>query len=177
MDAQRRDLGRAIKRLRVALEAGDVQWFAKELEKTGSADLLTAIREQKLLLKSHPVDRGAVAAALRATAEHFLHEPEASQYVAYLHFVEVWECASLTARKRLSLVLGRLPKMGISQLLGTCGRRSCRCEWRAPHHPERVEPQLGRGRGTTCSRSPARVSGTSDLRLTISRPCACGGSK
>jgi hypothetical protein len=117
MDAQRRELGRAVKRLRAALEARAVQGFAEELQKVASEDLLAALREQKLLLKAHPADRSAVLAELRATAERILAGPEADNFLAYLHFVGIWDVVYARCAKRLSSVLHILPKMGIGQLL------------------------------------------------------------
>lgn len=118
MDARRREISRTIKRLRAALDVGDVQRFADDLQKTASADVLTAVREQKLLLKPHTADRSAVTAALTATAETVLCRAEADHYLAYLEFMAVWECAYRGTVERQSVVLSGMPRMAIGQLLG-----------------------------------------------------------
>lgn len=115
--AQRREIGRIVQRLRVAIGESDIRRFAEELHKEASADLLTAIREQKLILKARPTDRDAVAAVLRATVGRVLTEMDANYYRAYLDFIEVWSRSQFEVSSRLSLVLGLLPKTDTNELL------------------------------------------------------------
>ncbi len=118
MDAQRREINRTLKRLREALNVGDVRRFADELQSMASEDVLNAIREQKLLVKSHSADRSAIADAVRTAAETVLDRANADHYVAYLDFIELWQSIHRETAGRLSVVVGGLPKMAIGQLLG-----------------------------------------------------------
>jgi len=118
MDAQRREIKRTLKRLRTALNVGDVRCFAHELQSMASKDVLNAIREQKLLVKPHSADRSAIAGIVRTAAETVLHRANVDHYLAYLDFVELWQDVHQETVGRLSVAIGGLPKMGIAQLLG-----------------------------------------------------------
>jgi hypothetical protein len=135
VDAQRRQMGRIIASLRKALKAGDAQSFADELEKRASADLLVAIREQKLLTKAPQSLRPQVAVALKSAAKRVLRESEASQFIAYVDFIFVWERAHANASERLSVVLRVLPQMTLGQLLAVSDEVLTQLLAHLPGHP------------------------------------------
>lgn len=117
MDASRRNIKRVIKHLREALDAGESKLFSEKLAAQASPELLTAIREQKLLTRPHSVDRQSIKDAVKAAAETALCRTDADHYLAYLEFIDLWWRGHREAVERLATVIARLPEMPFSQLL------------------------------------------------------------
>lgn len=117
MDARRKKIGRIIKKLGSALQNGDSQRFSDELEASASKDVLTAIREQKLLVKRHPACQETVADAVSRSACTVLSEDQAREYVAYLKFVDVWKISHISSSRRLKKIFHTFPKLPERELL------------------------------------------------------------
>ena len=142
MNARRKQADRAIKRLRAALAAGDTECFTDELQSTASRDVLTAIREQKLLIKPHFADGDAVADAVREAAVAVLCRAEADHYFAYLEFIVEWHQCRMETGRRLSTIFNCLPRITVDQLFEIFGRALDQIVARIPRAVPRVDQSV-----------------------------------
>lgn len=117
MDAERKQTYNTVKELRLALAEGDSQRFQFTLEAQSTLGLLKAIREQKLLVKSHAAEHEFVVAIVRKVASIVLSPRELEEYSNYLAFIEPWQKAKESSEAALKSCFNNFPKVSIEELL------------------------------------------------------------
>lgn len=110
------------RRLEADLAAGDADAFERLLRQAVAVDLLTDLRERKMILRALPKDRQRVRQLLAEVASKTLDQAEVGAFERQLDLMLLLEARSARVRQHFQHHQAKLPPMRLKDLLATTER-------------------------------------------------------